>query len=312
MKNENKSSILHPPPLVLLILNTVTYVFMVTMNALANVVKFNGNTNGSISSDNPTRFTPAGFAFSIWGLIFAFLGVFVIYSWIAVYALKQDLPKLSYFFALNMFINGMWSVVFAFELFWLAEGLMILMLATLIIMYKVSKKHVDTTTSRTEAPTGVRSYTGKQIAMYWCLEFPFALYMAWISVAIVAGGSIMFKDWFCKDGDIKECSHEEMWSIVMQIVVTIVSLAVCVVELEAPFPGVVAWALFAISSKNKQDFDGMSKSSTIVTVATILAIVNALLCLGTLLFRIFVATSIRQILGKSTVTKSDDESGGDI
>src|SRR3989304_4501303 len=42
----------------------------ITVNALANILPFNGQTTGEISDRFPIRFVPAGYAFSIWGLIY--------------------------------------------------------------------------------------------------------------------------------------------------------------------------------------------------------------------------------------------------
>ena len=56
----------------------------VIINALANIVPFNGQTTGEISDSFPVYFVPAGYVFSIWS---------VIYLGLLAYAVYQGLPS---------------------------------------------------------------------------------------------------------------------------------------------------------------------------------------------------------------------------
>ena len=47
-----------------------TVVGMIGMNALANIIPFFGRGTGEVSDTFPTLVTPAGYVFSIWGLIY--------------------------------------------------------------------------------------------------------------------------------------------------------------------------------------------------------------------------------------------------
>ena len=49
------------------ILMLVSFIIMIAVNALANIVPFNGVTTGEISNQYPTLITPAAYVFSIWG-----------------------------------------------------------------------------------------------------------------------------------------------------------------------------------------------------------------------------------------------------
>ena len=52
------------------ILNAVALVATVVINYLSNTGVFNGETMATISAKYQNLFTPAGYAFSIWGLIY--------------------------------------------------------------------------------------------------------------------------------------------------------------------------------------------------------------------------------------------------
>ena len=61
------------------LLNVIFLVVTILMNYLSNTGIFNGETMASISAKYPSLFTPAGYAFSIWGLIYLGLFGFVLY-----------------------------------------------------------------------------------------------------------------------------------------------------------------------------------------------------------------------------------------
>jgi hypothetical protein len=61
--------------------NIIAFAFTVIVNSLAGSTTFIGEVNTSqISDSNPTLITPAGYVFSIWGIICVLLGVFVIFQ----------------------------------------------------------------------------------------------------------------------------------------------------------------------------------------------------------------------------------------
>ena len=47
-----------------------TYLAMITMNALANIVPIGGRTTGEVSENYTNLFAPTGLTFSIWGVIY--------------------------------------------------------------------------------------------------------------------------------------------------------------------------------------------------------------------------------------------------
>ncbi|MFT5873179.1 MAG: hypothetical protein ACI8WT_002121 [Clostridium sp.] len=59
--------------------NALSFILMVTVNALANILPINGITTGGVSDLYPNLFAPAGFTFAIWGLIYLLLGNYSIY-----------------------------------------------------------------------------------------------------------------------------------------------------------------------------------------------------------------------------------------
>ena len=60
--------------------NIVALIIVTVINALANILQFAGKTTGEISDKYYSMFTPAGFTFVIWSLIYLSLAIFVVYQ----------------------------------------------------------------------------------------------------------------------------------------------------------------------------------------------------------------------------------------
>lgn len=73
MKNSNSKAYIK-------VLVTITYIAMVVVNALANIIPINGQNTGEVSDSYPNLFAPAGYTFSIWGLIYLLLGAYTLYQ----------------------------------------------------------------------------------------------------------------------------------------------------------------------------------------------------------------------------------------
>ncbi len=60
--------------------NVIALLITLAINYLSNTGIFNGNTMATVSARYQNYFTPAGYAFSIWGVIYLGLLAFVIYQ----------------------------------------------------------------------------------------------------------------------------------------------------------------------------------------------------------------------------------------
>lgn len=147
----------------------VSYIAMVVINFLANKLPINNRSTGDISDAYPNLFTPAGPAFSIWGLIYLLLGGYVLYQF-----LKKDqkteaiLKKINLLFIATSIANMAW--IFAWHYDYI--GLSVLIMATLLILLI---KIADIL--RTE------HFTSLEKVFIWA---PFSIYFGWITVASIA------------------------------------------------------------------------------------------------------------------------------
>ena len=97
------------------VLNVVSFVICISLNGYAASV---GNESlGEISKQWDIKIDPAPWAFSIWGLIYSLILVFVVYqalpaNWVSNRNEEVIFGQVSYSFSINMILNGVWLLIF--------------------------------------------------------------------------------------------------------------------------------------------------------------------------------------------------------
>jgi hypothetical protein len=136
----------------------------VGLNALAGAGLLFGTPTGAVSDAVPTGVTPAGWAFSIWGVLFA--GVLVFAAWQALPAQRGPRydPLAAPFIAANV-LNGLWQIPWLTGQFGLAAVVIMGILGALVALYV----RLDRMALRG--------------AERWTLGVPTSLFLAWLTVA---------------------------------------------------------------------------------------------------------------------------------
>ena len=89
--------------------NIIFFALTVVVNSLAGGTKFiGGQLTAAVSDANPTLITPAGYVFSIWGIIYMLLGVFIVYQALPSQQGKDYQAKIGWLFILSSLINIGW------------------------------------------------------------------------------------------------------------------------------------------------------------------------------------------------------------
>jgi len=107
----------------------------IAVNGLANALPLNGQTTGEISDRFQVYFVPAGYVFSIWGLIYLGLGVFAIYQVLPAQRDNPRLRRVGYPFAFSCLANVAWLLLWHYEVFPLTLVAMLALLLSLIAIY---------------------------------------------------------------------------------------------------------------------------------------------------------------------------------
>jgi benzodiazapine receptor len=116
--------------------NLSAFALMVLVNGLAGSTTIIGGRNtAQISDANPTLITPAGYVFSIWGVIYVLLGVFAVYQVLPGQRASQFQSRVGWLFVLSSIINMVWLFLWQSLLLEASTVLMFLLLSTLILIY---------------------------------------------------------------------------------------------------------------------------------------------------------------------------------
>ncbi len=194
------------------------------LNYYSNTHPLNGQTMGTVSAKYPTLLTPAGYAFSIWGVIFLGMAVYAVWQLLPAQRALSLPDALAKPLALANVATSTWVVLFAYELILPSVGVMFVILVALITAYGRARRRV---------------LAGAAPA--WT-SLPVALFLGWISVATVINLTLGLQQlgW--------QTAPELSAGLALGLLVVVVMLALAISRAfqEVAFPLVVAWALVAI------------------------------------------------------------------
>ena len=117
------------------IVTIIGVVATILVNALANALPINGQQTGEVSDQFPVYFVPAGYVFSIWGLIYLGLIAFAIFQALPSQRENSRLRSIGGLFAVASLANIAWIFAWHYERFPLSMLFMLILLGSLIGIY---------------------------------------------------------------------------------------------------------------------------------------------------------------------------------
>ncbi|TDG36193.1 tryptophan-rich sensory protein [Pedobacter changchengzhani] len=215
------------------ICNLLALIATIVINYLSNTGVFNGNTMKTVSDKYFNYFTPAGYAFSIWGLIYLLLICFVVYTGRVLFNKTADetLSKIGWWFVLSCLGNSLWVVAWLYDYTGLSVLIMLVMLVALV-----------------KIVTNISVQTAS-LKHYVFVYLPFAIYLGWISVALVACVSAYLTKINWAGFGISKID----WAIVMVLIAGLINILMISCKNIKEFGMVGIWALIAIGVSNTQE-----------------------------------------------------------
>ncbi len=215
------------------IANGIAFIATLIINYLSNTGKMNNTTIGEVSEGLNSLFTPAGYAFSIWGFIYLLLFGFIVYQGRSLFVKVRDdefVLRIGWSFVISCIANSAW--VFC----WLYGYTALSCVFIFLLLLSLLKIVMDNAMELWDAPISV-------IAFLW---WPFVFYSGWVTVASIANvSSYLVKiNW---DGF---GISAELWTIIMILIATVINLAITWRRNMREFALVGAWALVAIAYAN--------------------------------------------------------------
>lgn len=218
---------------VLQISNGIAVVSTIIINYLSNTEAINNTTIGEVSQDLQSLFTPAGYAFAIWGFIYVLLLGFIVYQGRSLFVPVRDdefVLKIGWWFVISCVANSAWVVL------WLYGYTGLSCVFIFLLLFSLLKIVMNNDMELWDAPISV-------IAFLW---WPFVFYSGWVSVASIANVSSYLTKMEWEGFGMSE----EAWAIFMIIVALIINIVVTWTRNMREFALVGAWALIAIAYAN--------------------------------------------------------------
>lgn len=219
----------------------ITYLAMVGVNFLANSLPINNRSTGAISDAYPNLFTPAGYAFSIWGLIYLLLAGYVVYQFTKSGQKKGRLfKKINNFFIISSLANISWIFAWHYDRIGLS---VFIMLALLLSLIKIA---------------GILHGEELKPKEKLFISTPFAVYFGWITVATIANITVFLVAIGWNGFGVADF----IWTSIVLLVGVLIGILRLQKDKNVAYGLVLIWAYLAILFKHTSasGFDGLYPS----------------------------------------------------
>lgn len=218
------------------------------VNYLANALPINNRSTGEISDSFPVRFTPAGYVFSIWSLIYLGLLIYAIYQALPSQRANPRQRVIGWLFILSSLANSSWIFAWHYGLYPLSLLIMLVILGSLIAIY-------------------ARLYPAFNVASAaerWTTHIPFRIYLGWITVATIANTTIVLYDLGWRGAPL----GADDWAAFLIFVGTLIGFFFALRLRDVAYTLVLVWAFVGIYVKQG---DAPVTAYTALTMAGVLA-----------------------------------------
>lgn len=218
--------------LVLSIATIIAIFATLIVNILSNFFPPGGKNIGEIANTilQGVLITPANYAFAIWGLIYLGLIAYSLYQFRPSQRGRSTIQQVNALVILASLAQIFWVYLFTLQFFWLSVVAMLIILLPLIRIYLLLRS------SRSQVSRERR----------WFAQFPFSIYLAWISVATIVNiaSALYISGW---DG---WGINDTGWTAIMLLIGTVIAAIVAIQRGDIAFTLVYVWAYIAIALRH--------------------------------------------------------------
>lgn len=209
-------------------INLIAFVITLIVNYLTASGFINGMSQKAVSNKYNTLITPAGFAFSIWGLIYLLIGISLVYMLLKNKETKVKIliNIITPIFLFNCLFNILWNISFSYEKIGISTIFIFLMLINLILINK-------------------KLYDYRKEIEYRLTSVAFGIYVGWITIASSVNilAFLISINW---DGF---GISQTIWAPIILLITIIISTLVNMKLNNAVYLLPIAWAIFGIIMK---------------------------------------------------------------
>ncbi len=219
----------------------ISVLLNIAVNVLSNYFLINGKTIEEITRHYDNMFTPAGFTFSIWGIIYLSYLAYAFYQLLPSQRANPIYDRLAPGFIMANILGSVWLIVFSYELISLSLLVIITLLITAIILFRK--------VNEAASPKKCRK----------SIIIPFSLLFGCISVATLAN----FSAWLVYMGWAGGEQEQRTWTVMLILIAIAAGVYVSLKYKDWLYPLVVVWACLGIWSVNREFNDSVSKAAII-------------------------------------------------
>ncbi|AFH65455.1 hypothetical protein ACVNS2_32620 [Paenibacillus caseinilyticus] len=214
-------------------LNVAGLLAVLILNYLANALPLNNLTTGQISAMFPVRITPASYAFSIWGLIYALLVAFIIVQLWPGKRNQEEVLGANPWFLVSCFFNCTWILLWHY-LYTVSS-----VFAMLGLLFSLIGAYVNTRPNGWSPDRVIR----------WFVQLPFSVYLGWITVASLVNIAIGLKLLGWGGFGLSPVT----WTVLGILTAMLLGLLVGFRFRDPAYALVIAWALAAVGVANRAE-----------------------------------------------------------
>jgi hypothetical protein len=243
-----------------------TFVLMVAVNGMANVLPINKLQTGQVSDSYPNLFAPAGATFAIWGLIYLLLAMYTLYQF-GLFREKEGSRagysenRVQRIFGLSSLFNTAWIFAWHYQLIPVSLLLIAGILVCLILI---------------NLELARASLSGREKVF---VRLPFSVYFGWITVATIANATTLLVDLGWDGFGLSE----PVWTVIILLVGMLIGVATMVRNRSIAYGLVLIWAYGGIWLKHTSA-SGFSGRYSQVIATTLVCIAIYAAAEGYLLF----------------------------
>lgn len=237
--------------IVLAFLNLAAFLATVVVNALSAILPINGKDPGEISDQYPNLFVPSGLTFSVWGVIYILLGIYIIYNLVVAFRKPSGqegfVSRIGILFFLSSAFNIGWIFFWHYGFVWVSLVMMVALFITLLSIYL--KLGIGKSQARS-AEKGM-------------VHIAFSVYLGWITIATIANVTALLVDLGWNGFGLSE----QFWAVLVIAVGIVIALAMLFSRSDIYYNLVVDWAILGILLKRMADMATQAQAVVITSIA---------------------------------------------
>ncbi len=231
-------------------MNIVAFIAVIIVNWAAMALPLFGRDTGEISDLYPTAITPAGYAFSIWGIIYSLLIGFIVLQALPRNAKQLEISRIGPWFIISSILNITWLVLWHALQITASVFVMIALFISLLIIY------LRTRSSERQGTWAMRVF----VSGTW------SIYLGWISVAMIVNISVALFNLGWDGFGLRP----DVWAMILLGIAGLLSWLMGR-KFNDPFYGlVIAWASIAVSVQHNEAYPTLALVGYVIAILIII------------------------------------------